>query len=187
MEKTCAICQIGLEPGHAITVCPGCKSEYHQGCWQENRGCATYGCPNAPPALKREGILPGEQAYWGATTKTCPACGETIGVGELVCPFCRERFESPTPLTPEDMQRHAGGHRPLATEGRTGALLLFILSLFGCTAPFILLVGGIWYAQNGRKLREGSPLHRILALVGLGIAGFYCLIFIVGSLLNLKR
>jgi membrane protein DedA with SNARE-associated domain/actin-like ATPase involved in cell morphogenesis len=68
--------------------------------------------PDKRPPDKRERIRPGEQAYWGIDTKTCPVCGERIGLRELVCPICGERFSTTAPPTREEKRRPDGSQRP---------------------------------------------------------------------------
>jgi hypothetical protein len=41
---TCGVCQSPIGAGEAIATCGECGSSYHQACWEENRGCASYGC-----------------------------------------------------------------------------------------------------------------------------------------------
>lgn len=43
--KTCGVCQSPLLPGDATTPCKHCSQTYHTECWNENHGCAAYGCP----------------------------------------------------------------------------------------------------------------------------------------------
>jgi hypothetical protein len=40
----CGICHSSIAPGEQTTACPECASTFHQSCWIENHGCATYGC-----------------------------------------------------------------------------------------------------------------------------------------------
>jgi hypothetical protein len=47
---TCAICHSTIELGQQIRHCEMCKLSFHTECWNENQGCATYGCNNAPDA-----------------------------------------------------------------------------------------------------------------------------------------
>jgi predicted RNA-binding Zn-ribbon protein involved in translation (DUF1610 family) len=41
----CAACHTSIAAGEAMHTCPDCAATMHVGCWEENRGCATYGCP----------------------------------------------------------------------------------------------------------------------------------------------
>lgn len=52
----CGICRWPL--GGRVTVCPSCSAAFHEECWTNNRGCATYGCsqvnvlePDPGPAI----------------------------------------------------------------------------------------------------------------------------------------
>lgn len=40
----CAACHTSIAAGEAMHTCPECGATMHAGCWDENRGCATYGC-----------------------------------------------------------------------------------------------------------------------------------------------
>jgi hypothetical protein len=40
----CGICHSSIIPAELTTTCPECASTFHQSCWNENHGCATYGC-----------------------------------------------------------------------------------------------------------------------------------------------
>ena len=74
----CPICQWPIESGEAQTLCPGCRTEYHQECWQMNGGCAVYGCKYVPPTEHLEDIeIP--VSYWGQEYKPCPACRAMVG------------------------------------------------------------------------------------------------------------
>ena len=66
-EKTCPYCQTPIQPGAPVIVCNACGSTHHAECWQQNRGCTTFGChggpaaaraPEPPPALFTASIPP---------------------------------------------------------------------------------------------------------------------------------
>lgn len=40
----CPYCQTPVQAGVEYVTCPACKTPYHSDCWQENNGCAVYGC-----------------------------------------------------------------------------------------------------------------------------------------------
>lgn len=40
----CPYCQTPVSASAESVRCPGCDSPYHKDCWQENSGCAVYGC-----------------------------------------------------------------------------------------------------------------------------------------------
>ena len=45
--SACAYCLCRFTEGDAdgITICPTCTTPYHPDCFEENGGCATFGCP----------------------------------------------------------------------------------------------------------------------------------------------
>lgn len=42
--KTCPYCQYPIKQKAAIYLCNECNIPHHKECWEENRGCTTYGC-----------------------------------------------------------------------------------------------------------------------------------------------
>ena len=42
--RECAICQSSIYPAEETHPCPRCGLVFHAECWQENYGCASYGC-----------------------------------------------------------------------------------------------------------------------------------------------
>jgi len=53
-EPGCPYCGTGIRDGDVSIFCPSCGVEYHQECWLDSEGCATYGCSQtgilkAPP------------------------------------------------------------------------------------------------------------------------------------------
>src|SRR5256885_14618716 len=42
--RECGICQSAIQPAEQTTTCPSCNLTFHSECWQENLGCAAYGC-----------------------------------------------------------------------------------------------------------------------------------------------
>jgi hypothetical protein len=53
-QSVCGVCQWSFEPDSAMVECPECGLAYHADCWEENRGCASYGCRQVG-ALDRDG------------------------------------------------------------------------------------------------------------------------------------
>ncbi|MDR0609965.1 MAG: DUF805 domain-containing protein [Planctomycetaceae bacterium] len=75
----CPICGTPVEFGESRTVCPSCQIVFHQECWLENKGCATYGCPqvnilNSPIIID---VLPDSNAgIYGTQTNQ-----DQVGIG----------------------------------------------------------------------------------------------------------
>ncbi|MFQ5788290.1 MAG: hypothetical protein ACE5H1_09955 [Thermodesulfobacteriota bacterium] len=178
----CAICQTSIQATEVTKKCEKCQSEYHVECWNEIGGCGTYGCEMA--VIQK---IQSEQAagytYWGMETKVCPMCGETIKIDELRCPHCKESFDTIAPISREEIKRKFKKW-PRKIEENKGALSIFIFAVFGITAPFVLVFGGLWYKENRQILREESPLYNLLALVGLSVSGFYLFLMLLGIFLS---
>jgi hypothetical protein len=183
MEKNCSICQTSISPDNEIKICERCKSAFHVECWNENNGCATYGCENTPKIEKKHSEQFQEYTYWGAKTKKCPMCGEPIKVYEIKCPYCKEQFDTTEPISREDINNQLI-HRPHQVEGSKEAIIIFICGILGITAPFNLLFGGIWYKNNKGRLKEESPIYNLLAIVGLSISVVYSLFILLAILID---
>src|SRR4051812_41161988 len=69
----CAYCQTAIKDDEARAACQECHAEYHTDCWNENGGCAMYGC-SAVPAIEPRSSLEIPVSYWGQEKKPCPAC-----------------------------------------------------------------------------------------------------------------
>ncbi len=68
--QTCLICHVPIIIGEWLTSCSSCKLHYHLECWNENGGCAQYGCDQAPDAEQYE-TNQFQSNVW-AEDKTCP-------------------------------------------------------------------------------------------------------------------
>jgi hypothetical protein len=54
----CGVCHADIQPGEISTACPDCDIKFHAECWEENRGCSTYGCPQVGALLNQAGDFP---------------------------------------------------------------------------------------------------------------------------------
>jgi hypothetical protein len=183
MYKNCPICQTSILPNENIMTCEGCKVKYHLECWKERGGCTTLGCKFNPYDIRTHNNPLLQRTYWGAETKTCPMCGETIRIGEPKCSYCGEEFDTTAPLTPEEVKERFV-KPPEKIKENKGAIIIFICGLLGITAPFNLLFGGLWYKENKEKLKRLSPMHNLLAIVGLSISGFYSLVIFLAIIFS---
>ena len=95
-SELCAICQSPLGAEEQKAACPDCAAVYHADCWQENRGCAVYGCPQVPPTEKLD-TLEVPMAYWGQEHKNCPVCGTQMLAAATRCRSCGTTFDSAAP------------------------------------------------------------------------------------------
>jgi hypothetical protein len=132
------------------------------------------GCRNAAAFEKQP---PPEESYWGATTKLCPMCRETIKATDTVCPHCQTRFDTAEPMTAEDVLARARPKQHSAA-GTGPAVAIFVFGLLGCPAPLNLLIGGVWFMKRRAWLREVAPTRHILAVVGLAASALYTLVML---------
>ena len=75
--KICPFCKTEITETDAVMVCPACGIPHHEGCWEENHGCTTFGCS--------------EQHYEEQHTNptdVCSNCGTPLGDGQTFCPKC---------------------------------------------------------------------------------------------------
>ena len=75
--KVCPFCKTEIKEGDAVKVCPSCGIPHHEYCWEENKGCTTFGCS--------------EQHYEEQHTNptdVCVNCGAPLGDGQEFCPKC---------------------------------------------------------------------------------------------------
>lgn len=75
--KICPFCKTEIKEGDAVKVCPSCGIPHHEACWDENKGCTTFGCS--------------EQHYEEQHTNptdVCVNCGAPLGDGQEFCPKC---------------------------------------------------------------------------------------------------
>jgi hypothetical protein len=56
-KKICAYCQTPLKNISEEISCPSCNTFYHKDCWNENRGCAVYGCDNKNKITEEENCI----------------------------------------------------------------------------------------------------------------------------------
>lgn len=75
--KICPFCKTEIKEGDNVKVCPACNIPHHEGCWEENKGCTTFGC--SEQHYEAQGTNP---------TAVCSNCGSTLGDGQEFCPKC---------------------------------------------------------------------------------------------------
>lgn len=182
----CAFCQSPLEAAEPLTSCPACGAKYHAECWQENGGCAVYGCSRAPQVEQRRAIeIP--ISYWGRESKPCPACGREILAAAVRCRHCGATFSSAQPEDTDEYQRRSlqAGRLPGMKRMVT---VLFIFSVVPCLAPIGAVWGLIWYPLNRENLRALPSVFPALCKIGLVVAIGQCvLLALMATLFALIR
>lgn len=173
----CAICQCPLESWETKTACPDCHTEYHLECWQENEGCATYGCPRVPPTVHRSDIeIP--CSYWGRETKRCPSCGREIQAAAVRCRNCGIVFGSSRPESAREFDRRSSFEMNLPQYAKT-ITWIFVLSLIPCTAPLAAIYGLGWYASHTSDIKLLPAIYSALLKIGIAIGSLQTIFSVV--------
>jgi hypothetical protein len=177
----CAICLSPIGAAEATTVCPACQAVYHAECWEENGGCAVYGCAQVPAVEKRQGMeIP--VSYWGQENKNCPSCGKEILAAAVRCRHCGAVFQSARPQEAAEFQQRTERAQRLPGIRRT-VVALFVFSALPCLAPMGAVWGLIWYPAHREDLRALPSLYGAVAKIGLGIAIGQTVVLVVVTLL----
>ena len=164
----CAICLSPIAPCDSRTDCPACGAGFHADCWQENGGCAIYGCSQVPVIEQRRALeIP--VSYWGQENKPCPACGREILAAAVRCRFCGATFVSARPQDSDEFQRRSEREQRLPGLRRS-IILLFALSVLPCLAPIGAIWGAIWYSRNRQDVLALPSLYPALCKIGLAVA-----------------
>lgn len=75
--KMCPFCKTAINNEDDVIVCPACSAPHHKSCWEENKGCTTFGC--SEQHYVAQGTNP---------TDVCKQCGAVLGDGQDFCPKC---------------------------------------------------------------------------------------------------
>lgn len=174
---TCPICQCEIGADEAAVTCPGCDQVHHRECWSTIGGCGTYGCQQAPSLSKSSGPeQAGAPLGWG-DTKKCPRCGEEIKASAMKCRHCRLKFETVDPLTPKELKRRQE-QKAAAEKLRLLMPALFLVSLPGCLAPVVLLVGSLLLVYKGKEMRKAGPVYLVLGYSAVIVSAVYSLLML---------
>lgn len=149
----CGICQTGVQEGETCVTCAACGLTYHDECWQDNFGCATYGCAEVN-ALK-----PGPDLTISAQSlpRAMPSMtGSPYG-------------GAPQQASTTDANPLEG--LPVAHLLLGGSVLAMLLSCIFCGVPsLITLVGAIAHLV----MRPGEDVGLVIAAGVISAFGFVC-------------
>ena len=182
----CLICQSPITSDETKFLCPSCNKPYHAECWDQNKGCAVYGCslvPRTEPLNELE--IP--VSYWGKEKKACPSCGKEILAAALRCLHCGTIFSSARPVSRDEFQGEVELKTKKSKHQRM-VIIIFILSIVTFTAPLGAIGGFFWHRLNKKKLKSLSHIYPTLVRIGqwVGIAQTI-LIIITGVLYAIFR
>ena len=92
-KEQCPICCVSIEDEDETIACPDCGMSYHRECWDDNNGCATYGCKSAgclnppPERIEIDNDVPGNSIDSNKKIN-CPTCGVGLSRDETFCWSC---------------------------------------------------------------------------------------------------
>lgn len=109
--KICPFCKTEIKEGDAVKVCPSCGIPHHEACWEENKGCTTFGCSEqhyeeqhtnptdvcvncgAPLGDGQEFCPKGGTPKGGKKKRVCAKCGAELQDGQKFCPKCGQKAD----------------------------------------------------------------------------------------------
>ena len=173
--KRCSICNTQISDFDLFFTCTECDSPYHEICWKEMGGCATYGCKAAAVADKPP-PPPSSARGWG-DEKTCPDCSSTIPSSVLGC-ACGARFPWADPMTKDEYKEWVTEDQ-LRNQRRMELIILFVITLFGLPAPLSGAIAGV-QAYRSRSLMVGEVGTYLALGYGAAVIGvIYTLVFLL--------
>jgi DNA-directed RNA polymerase subunit RPC12/RpoP len=182
----CPICRWPLGPAEPTHACGECRTRYHRECWEENGGCAIYGCSRVPETRQRDATeIP--VSFWGQEEKQCPSCGATILAAARRCAKCGAEFKTARPESDREY-RDRKSLEGRAAELRRKAIWLFVTCMIPFVALFASIVGYLWYAAHREEIKTTSSFHSGLCVIGLSMgAGQSIVMVLMGLLYSLLR
>jgi len=142
--RDCAICQGPILAGDTAHQCVSCSQTYHAECWNENHGCAAYGCPEVGSL----DVPPAAVAVGGPSDSSDPAIAARTEIAD-------ESLEEPKAF-PWDF----------ALLG--GSVLGTVIGAFTFGLPALLVgIASAIYAMRRRDGRHGlATLSAVICLFG---------------------
>jgi len=156
--KVCPVCQAQIKLGEDLCICRHCKLPFHKSCWEENGGCATYGCEGAKGARPKQSFADFAVSVEGGATAATPR-GEPAPYQP---PGYPPTYPAPT-------------YQPARTSGMAVASLVLGL-LWVCGLGSLLAVVFGHFALSEIAKSQGQMTGRGMAIAGLilgylGLAG----------------
>lgn len=142
--KTCPYCQSPIKQSADIIICKDCGTPHHKECWDENKGCTTFGCRENPDVKKHSGqvVDVGNQTIdeiQGLIEQTrerhsshpsnllinCPECDSLVDENSRFCKFCGYNFiDNQTPIRRSEFEKeYINRYKQRVSMQRKGAWL----------------------------------------------------------------
>jgi len=86
--KICPYCTVAIQAGDSIVICSSCEMPHHKECWEENKGCTTFGCLGQNPKEAVLSKIKGTQHENTVNQSMCTKCGLILMDKYNFCPHC---------------------------------------------------------------------------------------------------
>lgn len=169
-SATCPICCTPFAEADEIKICPDCRTPHHVECWDDNRGCSTYGCGSARHEETHE-------SSDGSQQIPCPACGAMHPATDMVCVKCGKLFGDALPSA-------SAGSRILGALGKmSGAarehLWPRLVRNFRLLGTDIAAAFRLWWGEFSRFVELGGRTKRREFVAFAGINYLVVLFFLL--------
>lgn len=86
ISNNCPICCCEFVTGEDTVICPDCQTTYHKECWEENKGCAIYGCKSVQSIGAPDNVF--SDAKFSKSLSACLWCHALLSEPHDLCPMC---------------------------------------------------------------------------------------------------
>lgn len=176
-KAVCTICQTPMSPDDVLVQCDSCGQSFHAACWEDNKGCGTYGCDRTPEPCKVTLFNVEAAGAWG-DIKTCPQCGQTLKASCLKCKHCKAEFDTRAPMSHEDYVAQQE-RRKSAKKATASAIVLFCVSALGVLAPLTLVGSAVSLVLRHHKLKHTPGVAELLFLSSLALSVSYTFLMLL--------
>jgi len=167
----CPYCQTNIKESADKVVCPACHTPHHKECWEENRGCTTYGCSNNPntnskridvgnetvESLKQ--MLVKDEVY--VNTIECPNCKKEIEEGSLFCKYCGAGIL----IKSDDKEKFEEEFRRRYNESVKSKRKRFLVTMASTATLMLLLFFSIYFSITKYVNYHNSEEYKIKSLL----------------------
>ncbi len=175
-DQMCGICQKAISSAQASLSCPACAQPYHEKCWEENGGCAAYGCVQAGMMMPLPPAAPTEPAPALARATEAPPMPKPQKKVVPIMPAAPAARPAPVRQSPEHLVI------PWDKAVLLGSVVGVILGTFTFGVPSLAMAAAA-LAMAIRWRREDLHSSRIAAVataicvIGIAIGVFTSILF----------
>lgn len=95
--KICPFCKTEITENDTVKVCPSCETPHHEACWNENRGCTTFGCAEKYNEEQTTDTVQEQPADVQPDVIVCANCSTPFADGQQFCANCGSPRPVPAP------------------------------------------------------------------------------------------